>query len=81
MTNTQHTPNEGRTEMDMEIYANLIAGAKTVYHETGKTPRELADENAVMLELVREVAMYYKTTGAPWAKPAVTILAKFGDLK
>ena len=41
---------------EMEANARLISEAGTVRHETGLTPRELADQREMMLEALRELA-------------------------
>lgn len=41
---------------EAEANARLIAEAGTVYHETGLTPRQLADQRAELLEALRELA-------------------------
>ena len=40
----------GITRSESEANASLIAEAGTVYHETGLTPRELAEQRAELLE-------------------------------
>ena len=41
-----------------ELNAALIAEAGTVYHDTGLTPRELADQRAELLAALRVLADY-----------------------
>ena len=40
---------------EAEANAQLIAEAGTVANETGKTPRQLADDNKVLLEALKEL--------------------------
>jgi hypothetical protein len=41
--------------------ARLIAEAGTVYHETGLTPRQLAEQRAELLEALEECRSVFKT--------------------
>jgi len=41
-------------EIEATANAKLIAEAGTVANETGKTPRQLADENKILLEAAKE---------------------------
>lgn len=42
------------TKKEAELNANLISEAFNVANETGKTPRQLADDNKVLLETLRK---------------------------
>ena len=44
---------------EMQSNATLIAEAGTVFHETGKTPRRLADENAELLVALEDVMRFW----------------------
>lgn len=48
----------GKTNEEREANAKLIAEAGTVANETGKTPRQLADENKELLEALKLCRKY-----------------------
>ena len=51
-----HKEDDGKTTTSRrEANARLIAEAGTVANETGKTPRQLADENKELLEALQEI--------------------------
>lgn len=47
---------------ESEANARLIAEAGTVANETGKTPRQLANEHAQMLEALQRVSEVFKAS-------------------
>ena len=65
-----------------ESNAKLIAEAGTVANETGKTPRQLADDNKVLLEALQNMRVMYwqwieqhpETQGYKWAKEALSAI-------
>ncbi len=67
---------------EAEANAKLIAEAGTVANETGKTPRQLADDNKVLLEALQNMRVMYwqwieqhpETQGYKWAKEALSAI-------
>jgi hypothetical protein len=69
-----------------EANARLIAEAGTVYHETGLTPRQLAEQRAELIDALESVAVYGSDTligpspGTPddraWQRDGVKVMVR-----
>lgn len=56
----------GRREQDAEADAHFIADAYNTHHETGLTPRQLAEQRAELLEALADAVSHYGRPGGPW---------------
>jgi len=75
----------GRPSDDVQLQAegnrNILFSALTIYHATGRTPRQLADERADLLEVLEALVLVtaHKMTSpteAPYIKAARAAIAK-----